>query len=189
MERKKIIILGIILAAVLVLSAFFIYSRQEAKNAVKGIFHQQDYRIESISPVFFDNHFGYRAKIDFSNKLLGVCGKMIKIKSGLVYTQGGNVLSSIPESEVRKILKNQGFIEKVKFGNFRIISINNKCQMDNVYRVLVKLNQKQGRFTHKEIYLDKFGNILYSRLAFLGTSPFRKKVKIWGYGPEKFGQD
>ena len=185
-KNLSLIVLAIIITGiVLVMIVSYTNSKRSVSKTVKKNL-TGDFKIENVQRAKYNNTDAYRVKVDYKNKFLGICGKMIKINDGIVYIQGQKMFLNIPESEVKRILKGKGDIEKIKFGNFKVGGLDKKCQLDNTYKVLLKLSQKEGKFTHKEIYINRFGNILYSRPAFFSALLGGKKA--WGYGPGKFGQ-
>lgn len=188
MSKKNLSLIAlavIITGAVLATIVFYAGPKRAASQIVKKNL-TGDFKIENVQKVKHNGENAYRVKVNYKNKSLGICGEMIEIKSGLVYAQDNKIFLSIPESEAKKILEEKGTVEKIKFGNFQISELDKKCQLDNTYKVLLKLNQKEDKFTHKEIYISRFGNILYSRPAFFGASLGGENA--WGYGPGKFGQ-
>jgi len=185
--NKKLTILSIVIITGIVLATVIFYAgpKRAASQIVKKNL-TGDFKIENVQKVQHNGENAYRVRVNYKNKFLGICGEMIEIKNGLIYTQDNKMFLSIPESEVKKILEGKGNIKKIKFGNFQISEPGKKCRLNNTYKVLLKLNQKEDKFTHKEIYINRFGNILYSRPAFFG--PSLGGGNTWGYGPGKFGQ-
>ena len=187
MSQRIKIFLGVGLVAVLIIiaSGFYYFQQQGAKKIIQSYYHGQKYKIEKISSVFVKGKPVWRAKISFPNgKLLGVCGKIIKFKDEIIYIQNKKILSYIPESEVKNILKKYGIVEKIKRGNFQINNIDGQCQLNNIEKVIVKLKEKQaGKYTHREFYINQFGNIFYSRPMFMGKTFSGESV--WTYGSSK----
>ena len=194
MSRKIWISLAVLAAVVLLgLGVFYFqqkkgtFSQQKISKIIGNYYHNQQYRIDKVSPISVNGQTIYRVKVSFpKDRLLGVCGRMIKVKNETLYVKKGRILDSIPKNEIRTDLKKYGAVERIEKGNFKITSIGQQCQLSDVYKAVVKLGRKKnGKNVKWEIYLNPRGDVLYSRIMTYGKNILGRDS--WNYGPGMFG--